>query len=308
MATVQISSDKCVKPDARPVEPLLASSLINTSDLESIVKSLSRSSLTNAQSHPEAVLRTGVKSLDDALGIAFSDGRVVAISSEISSQRNELAKALLVDCLKKHTEGSIAVIDTTGNFDVFGLYTQMLALLQKGHEKAGELGRGGGHREESAEHVAAKALDRIKIMRVFDFVGIEEAVSELRDELEGHMMGSEANRSQQDKRTEERSVTSEETEIKKEEPLPPRRTEVADSEDEDEEEMLFDTEAPASTTTTPLSQVPHSEQSPSKRQPHPDLKLILISDLAHALTPLLKKDSIQGSPPPPPESLTRKTN
>ncbi|KAF1934787.1 hypothetical protein EJ02DRAFT_471640 [Clathrospora elynae] len=138
-------------------------------------------------------------------------------------------------------------------------------------------------------------------MRVFDFVGVTEAVGEIRDELEG-----------------QRAVNHEKEEWKESvvveqgwpaTPLPPRRTVVADSEDEDEDdEMLFDAEA---TITTPAPPVQEPEPAPTQR-PHPKsekqyqeiqtsgkVKFILIDTLAQVLNPLLKKDYIQGQPPSP---------
>lgn len=165
-------------------------------------------------------------------------------------------------------------MDATGEFDVVGLYTSMLERLKKDPKALGE---------KETEDVAASMLERVKIMRVFDFVGVREAVGEIRDGLEGRR---------------ERMGTP------KHEPLTPevqKRTVVADSEDEDEEEeMLFDIvpplPAPASESTKQPQSHPQPQLEPLRQDaPQGRIKFILLSSLTRVLTPLLKKDSIQGA-------------
>jgi hypothetical protein len=195
---------------------------------------------------------------------------------------------LLVDCLLKRSESVVAVVDTTGNFDVVGLYTRILVGLERSPEKASELGGAVG--DEGREGVAAKVLDRVKIMRVFDLVGVREAVAELRDGLEGRTSNEEEDDGKEQEVVE--PATRQEEKAKA-----PKRTVVADSEDE---EMLFDTEIPSPAATPPEASRPNQQSTSRDEQPQPPVKLILIDNLAHVLTPLLKKDSIQG---PSPSSL-----
>lgn len=276
----------------RPAEPHLASSLLDSAALSSCLDLLSLPQPDDiAPSTPE-VLYTRYKSLDDALGPLLYSGRLVALSSETSSLRDELARTLLVDCLVSCEENTVAVVDTTGNFDVIGLYAQILGRLESAASESvvNEMG------QQEKEYVAAGMLERVKIMRVFDFVGMREAVAELRAGLEGR--GKDGGTLKDDAAVEAIVAMSEQA------PPLQERTEVADSEDEDEDEdvdasgdeMLFDAEL---STKDPelLPAVTDSPILPSDQQDSPRLrlKLVLIDNLAHVLNPLLKRDTVSAN-------------
>ena len=151
--------------------------------------------------------------------------------------------------------------------------------------------------ETPTEDLAAKVLDRVKIMRVFDFVGVREAIGEIRDGIEKKKDVELASS------TEEKKATLPIEEPAQEEPpvekVPVKRTYVADSEDEeDDEEMLFDSDV-TGTTAAQLVQNPEpiriesSETTYAEIEPGP-IKIVLIDNLAQVLNPLLKKDYIQG--------------
>jgi hypothetical protein len=140
-----------------------------------------------------------------------------------------------------------------------------------------------GSADLSVEEVAEKMLERVKIMRVFDLVGVIEAVGEIREDLEVK---------------------------KKSDVVPPRKTEIADSEDEDEDdsddEMLLNTEPTAiahstspllpesaAETLPPLQHAGVSEAPPSTGEAQ--ISFILIDNLAQVINPLLKKDYIQST-------------
>ncbi|KAF1924565.1 uncharacterized protein M421DRAFT_424700 [Didymella exigua CBS 183.55] len=286
----------------RAGEPHLASSLLGPSPLESILDALT---LDDAHMPPET-LRTYVPSLDAALCATFQGGSVVALSAE-SSVRDLVARTLLVDALLRYPASAIAVIDTAGNFDVVGLYRMVVARLQMEPENAGMRGGASGVQE-----VAAKTLDRVKILRVFDFVGMREAVGELRGELEGRGARGECGALGEQEMALENAPAAE---VVGEE-VPSRRlerTEVADSEDEEEgledsdDEMLFDAPAPPTAPSVPQPASNHasSPPTPSTQQSTPSsapapatapvLKMILIDNLAHVLTPLLKQDTTSAN-------------
>lgn len=120
-----------------------------------------------------------------------------------SGNGEQIYKALLVSFLVQYREEKTclaAVVDTTGNFDVVGLYGALVVWLKK-EEKS------------EVEKMAAEMLERVKIMRVFDFEGVREAVGE----VEAGIVGAK----QEEK----------------------KRTYVADSEDEDDDEMLLEDES-----------------------------------------------------------------
>ena len=157
--------------------------------------------------------------------------------------------------------------------------------------------------EATVEDVAAKVLDHVKIMRVFDFVGVREAIGEIRDDLEGR---KSSNRKKGEAKSE--PVTKAKSPTPESRPVP-KRTVVADSEDEDDdEEMLFDTSPapvePASAVqqlvidqqqkTTITQDEAEAEPDAPKEESAGKVKFILIDNLAQVINPLLKKDYIQG--------------
>jgi hypothetical protein len=287
MTSVRDPHQHVSRISARPAEPILASLLIDSSTLDVCFDGLNRSTLLETPSHTPEVLRTGSGSLDDALGKTFQRGRVVTFSSETSSPRDDLTKTLLVDCLTKDSESEIAVIDTTGNFDVIGLYTRILRRLEKEPDILVRQVENVGVEQEK-ERVAAGILDRVRIMRVFDFVGMREAVGELRDELEGQS------------RSNDEVIKTINADRKTDPPLPRKRTEVADSEDEDEEleksedEMLFDTET-STADPAPVPEPATSSSTQAEPTPPSKIRVILVDNLAHVLNPVLKKDAVSAN-------------
>lgn len=247
----------------------------------------------------------------------------------------QICLALLCDSLLDKPHSSAAVVDTSGNFDVLQLYAVLLARLQGDAEVLRRLGGALGVEGLSPEEGAARALDRVNLMRAFDLVGVMEAVGEVRDELEGRggMRGAE------DMVKEVRGETDLGFEKEKE---VPRRTYVADSDEEDE--MLFDDEPavsasadaptahaqptedqdeilflgestdqrdepprPPPTDTAPQTQTQTKESRPSLPESDPMLPkpaFLFIDNLAHVITPLLQKDCNQGTPTLPSHTTT----
>jgi len=151
--------------------------------------------------------------------------------------------------------------------------------------------------ETLTEDLAAKVLDRVKIMRVFDFVGVREAIGEIRDGIEKKKDAERASNAEEKKATlpiEE--PAQEEPPVEK---VPVKRTYVADSEDEeDDEEMLFDSDVTDTTAAQPVqnpepTRIEASETINAEIVPGP-MKIILIDNLAQVLNPFLKKDYVQG--------------
>ncbi|KZM19998.1 hypothetical protein ST47_g8870 [Ascochyta rabiei] len=306
---------------ATPANPLLASSFLTTSDLTALLKDQTHPAASTApeeqETHPPNL---HIPTLDSALAAPFHSGTVVALSSASPSPRNGVAQTLLVDCLFRSGDSGVAVVDTTGDFDVVGLYAR---ILRRVDEQCFVFESGGGDGEvdvqKRKEGRAAELLDRVRILRVFDFVGVREAIGELSGELEGRRGGGGGG-SGGGEESGDGSVVAEEENKKvvvdgeEAHAPPPRRTEVADSEDEEgddeletqDEEMLFDieeqtTEETSAPAPVSLHSTPHTTSQRNTWQPNiaekpspPKLNLILIDNLAHVLLPLLKKDSIQG--------------
>jgi hypothetical protein len=201
-----------------------------------------------------------------------------------------------VDSLLQYENSTAAVIDTTGNFDVLRLYTLIVAQLSRRPDAQASLHSSlKSGPEATIEDLAARLLDRVKIMRVFDFVGVREAVGEISDGIEKKKSVEPA------PTTEENTKTPPAAEaVRNESPIekkPTKRTYVADSEDEeDDEEMLFDSDVTANTAVQPVQEPdPMKIEAPETTQAEAGhIKILLIDNLAQVLNPLLKKDLIQG--------------
>lgn len=152
------------------------------------------------------------------------------------------------------------MIDATGTFDVSRLHQAIVFHLKAQNAAKQAL-------YENVEDLAEQALESVKIMRVFDFVGVSEAINELRAELQAS------------------------PEIPADQPRNaglPRQ--IPDSEGEDnDDDMLLDIPAEPGA----LDKVASSEQVVSKNV---KFGLILIDNIAHVVNPLLKSNYAQGIP------------
>ncbi|KAF1996548.1 hypothetical protein P154DRAFT_537911 [Amniculicola lignicola CBS 123094] len=234
---------------------------------------------------------------------------MVGVCGELGGGR-ELTLPLLANSLLHFPNEAACVIDTTGNFDVLAIYSGIVSRLRSDSSLFQGLARSTAGQEMAVEDVAAKVLDRLKIMRVFDLVGVMEAVGEIRSELEARQTGDGVRlqavvkpvlpdppareRDKVDKGAKERVVADSE-----------------DEEDEEDEEMLFDLaeQNPTKSTSPPRDSIPTPSQGLHPRLPPPTIStsnneddgtpekisFVLIDNLAHVLTPLLKKDYIQGT-------------
>lgn len=185
-----------------------------------------------------------------------------------------------------------AIIDTTGNVDVLRIYTVLLSRLRRNSELCQKQAALHDTKDLTIEELAAKVLDRVKIMRVFDLIGVVEAVSEIKGELEGISNPSEVQHLQEEK-SEPKAALEQKV---------AKRTVVEDSEDEDDN-MLFDLDSPPPVITT--SPPPNAKLIPQEGSVEASnqgftvgqtkTSFILVDNLAHVLSPLLKKDYIQGT-------------
>lgn len=174
--------------------------------------------------------------------------------------------------------------------------------------------------EEGKEKLAAKFLDRVKIMRVFDLVGVVEAVGEIRDGLEGKSKAETKGKVMEEQKFENAVEVQEDNQKEKEKM---KKTVIADSEGEEDEdeEMLFefaesthvDTEPqpepePEPTgnrhrpvDSKPVAKFESATKPETQTKPHesgaaePRVSFILLSTLSHILSPLLKKDFVHGN-------------
>jgi len=235
-------------------EPILASSLWSAEQEHN-------ASSSPSPPHKRRKLATGCPTLDDSLQGGFDHGLVTCISSEAESGAKDLSYSLIAAHLLTSKRAEATVVDTTNSFDVRRLHRRLVAGLMR---EGGCDGDGRGARDE-----AVRALERTRIMKAFDFLGLTECVAELRESLE---MPS-------DREPESGQQT-----------VPAPRGTVGDSEDEDEEEML---EAPAS-LLKPTVTSPERTHSQRQTQYHPPSHLLIIDNIAYVTSPILKNNHVQG--------------
>ncbi|KAK5727021.1 hypothetical protein LTR15_002912 [Elasticomyces elasticus] len=192
-----------------------------------------------ATSSQSKKLPTGHRSLDNTLEGGLDHGSLSCLSAEADSGTSDIMQAVLISHLLSAPNATATVIDTTLAFDLRNLHGKLVRVLQvQGKDGAEAMG----------------VLKRLTIMKVFDFIGLTESVTEFREALE-----------------------SEDASAPRGEP-PPRGT-VADSEDEDD---MLDEPTPPSISTLP--------KGPAPRVP----SLLIIDNISQAAAPLLKSNHVQG--------------
>lgn len=135
-------------------------------------------------------------------------------------------------------------------------------------------------------------------MRVFDFVGVMEAVGEIRETLVAPC-STAISKDQQNLSSE---ASLKEKRIEKEQIQEVIRKEVADSEDEaeEDEEMLFD--APDAVASPPQSSLEEHSRGAKGYDEFPEAKMseemvgmIIIDNFSQVLSPIIKRDFVQGT-------------
>ncbi|TKA74815.1 hypothetical protein B0A49_02606 [Cryomyces minteri] len=168
------------------------------------------------------------------------------------------------------------VIDTTGAFDVLRL--QRVA--------AQRLEAADGRPNNANVHVDVgpsvnQMLERVKIMRVFDFVGLVEAIGEVREELE---LGSAGQQAKKEPHGCDQDAT---------------RATVADS--QDVEEMLMGDEPPTSPRDEAAEQQQQQQQQQQQRRQEQQTTtrqerygMIIVDNITQVAAPIIKSNYIQG--------------
>ncbi|KAK3112603.1 hypothetical protein LTR53_010953 [Teratosphaeriaceae sp. CCFEE 6253] len=187
-------------------------------------------------------LCTGHHSIDAALEGGLEYGTICCISAEAKSGAGDITHAMLVSHLLDDSTSTATMIDTTLSFDLQGLHSKLVRRLQDRGEEASK---------------AMAVLERLKIMKVFDFVGLTESTAEIREALE---RGGRPQSPQS---------------------APPRGT-VGDSEDED---LLDDPSPPRAPTLPAPPDIPTTLAAPG---------LVIIDSLTHVAAPVIKSNHIQG--------------
>ncbi|KAH0265609.1 hypothetical protein KCU91_g11331, partial [Aureobasidium melanogenum] len=150
------------------VKPVLASGLITQDSI----------GLLGERAKVRLRVGTGCcASIDDALsgGLVYGQDGIYNISGATGTRAAEtITLQILITHLLASSTHTATLIDVSGNFDVLNLYKSLLTRLAKTNT----------NHEENIQQ-ATSILDRVKIMRVFDFEGVIEGLNELIDDLEG---------------------------------------------------------------------------------------------------------------------------
>lgn len=209
-------------------------------------------------------LATGCSQIDDSLGGGFDYGSTSCISSEVESGGKELSYSLIATHLLSSPKSGATIVDTANSFDVRRLHKRLVSALQE--RKNGD----------DAKAVAVQVLERVRIMKAFDFVGMAECVAELRESLE----------------TREQEISQQEPEssLRETKAEVPRGT-VGDSEDEDD--MLDDVEPVSLEKPTPPPSPITMSPEDKPAEDHPQ-HLLVIDNITYVASPIIKNSHVQG--------------
>jgi hypothetical protein len=222
---------------ATPAEPVLASALW-------IPDQPSHHDPTEEVSRKPS---SGCPSIDKAFGGALQYGRICCISAEANSGGRELCEAYVVSHLLSSQDATATVIDTALSFDVRKFHRTLLSRLEGDPEK---------------DQLAMATLDRLKIMKVFDFEGLTDSIMEVQNNVEA--LKSETEWAGQR--------------------LPAPRGTIGDSEDEDE---MLDSPSPSPAMRAELVQRNINTDCNSRQ-------LLLIDSISHVVAPMMRNRYVEG--------------
>jgi hypothetical protein len=233
------------------VEPILASSLWTAEE----------ASEPSERPAKRRRLASGCASIDASLDGGFDYGSITCISAEEESGARELSYSLIATHLLLSKRSEATIIDTTNSFDVRRLHKRLLIGLRERQS------------DHDAKALAVQVLQRVRIMKAFDFVGMTECVAEVGESLESRQRTGSS-----------RDAGSEP--VPKKAPVP--RGTVGDSEDEDE--MLDDTEPTSPGKPSPLKDKNDEEETLDNHPQH----LLVIDNITSVASPIIKNSHVQG--------------
>lgn len=204
-------------------------------------------------------LATGCPSIDSSLNGGFDYGSISCLSAEADSGGKELSYALIASHLLCSDHYQATIVDTANSFDVRRLHKRITIGLQE--TACGD--------DVKAE--AVKVLERVRIMKAFDFVGMTECVAELREGLEARG----------------KAGSPQAPVFGKAEVRAPRGT-VGDSEDEDD--MLDGPDL----TEEPAAPDNKSDGKDTQETKQDHQHLLIIDNITSVTSPVIKNSHIQG--------------
>lgn len=121
-------------------------------------------------------LRTGSKAIDELFDGGLDYGVVHCITSKADDGARDLSMGILAAHLLQTPSATATVIDSTLSFDVRKLHRVLQASVQSSSRGTSD---------------AMEALNRLNISKIFDAVGLSEALAELRDTLQIREKGAD---------------------------------------------------------------------------------------------------------------------
>lgn len=208
----------------------------------------------------------------------------------------QLAFAFLVTHLLSSTTSQAVLIDATGTLDVLRLYNTIISRLRRLPDGSNTT------KEEDQEAAAAEILDRVKIMRVFDALGMVEAVSEIRENLESQQRGLERKEETHTKPAPARAEPQQQPQRQESNRKLHRiRSTIPDSDDEEDGDdvMLFD-DIPEPLEEEVNQEVPivdaqRAEDITRSSEDNGRVGMIIVDNITHVVSPMMKTNYVQGT-------------
>ncbi|KAF2101237.1 P-loop containing nucleoside triphosphate hydrolase protein [Rhizodiscina lignyota] len=291
------STPDAVLATAHPAQPMLASTLLDIANTERRTRDKNRRRID-----------TGCHLINEALGGGFDYGRVNVVSGDGAVGKSTLSLQAVVSHILSSPSAQAAIIDTNGTFDVLRLHQAVLSCLKSrktlGTSATSHENADGRSSELNVEEEAI--LDRVKIMRVFDLVGLAESVGEIRESFERRKQRAIAITEDE---SGPKNIANGNQDLPQKGAVAQKKLEIADSEDEDED-MLFTSTEPQETVGLDAQDTrcdKPQEQSKSQTSGHEEqmsvndletapskIGMIVIDNITQVLNPIMKANFVQA--------------
>ncbi|KAI9737472.1 MAG: hypothetical protein M1834_009627 [Cirrosporium novae-zelandiae] len=262
-------------PKGQPLvaPPLLASTLLSPelAETSTVRKKLMLTTGGNATNGLSLEMRYG-----DTIGVCGEDKECVRMWPLYNLLYQHLQSAPLSSSLSPIPVPHATIIDTMGSFSPISLYTYFCSrLIVPTTSKSTSTTPLDKFQE--AEAMAMRMLERVNIMRTFDFWGIGEAIEEVRAEFEEGEIGMEV----------EVEVEKGKEKEKEKEKMGWRERGVVGDSDSDEEELDLRPESESESGSPPeIALETDSSQKAFKTPSTPPLEMIILDALTPPFTAL----------------------
>ncbi|KAL6713272.1 hypothetical protein ACLMJK_008737 [Lecanora helva] len=210
---------------------------------------------------------------ENALDGGFRYGEITSIAGKTGTGKTLMTYHAIASHLITSEGGEVALIDTTGSFSPLRLRDVLAFRLEarrqrdnyrhSGYMYESNQSKEAGESDELSDQ-ATSMLDRVKVMRVFDFAGVVEAVGEVREMIEQSYLSAE----------------------KSEHARAARKHEIQDS----EEELDDDNDDDDNEEGEPSRKAALNLQEPAVR----GIGMIIVDTIANVVNSVMSKSQVQG--------------